>query len=269
MNSNNLWRYSVISKAIRAFIASDYDKATVIGEFSGRDSVAAIMKALEDEAIQYILPIATFAGTEYGDFDVLYENYEKMLAMVADRFGQTKTIYPLLEYSDKNLWALMNGRQMSMNSGDYGYISPCIGCHLYFHLTKLPFAMALSGRIISGERASHDGRIKVNQLDVSLDAYQEVIRNCGGDLLMPIRDLAAGDLIEELIGWQWAEGKDHPKCVLSGNYRDKDGKAVYDAEKLSAYIKERLIPLGTLIGRAYKTTETDIDDLRKEVMGIR
>lgn len=263
-----MWRYSVISKAIKKFIASAYDPTTVIGEFSGRDSVAAIMKALEDPTIQYILPIATFAGTEYGDFDVLYENYERMLTIVAGRFGETKTIYPLLEYSDRDLWALMNGRLIQMNSEDYGYTSPCIGCHLYFHLTKLPFAMALSGRIISGERASHDGRIKVNQLGLSLDAYQEVIRNCGGDLLMPIRELAAGDLVEELIGWQWAEGKDHPKCVLSGNYRDKNGQALYNPEKLSAYIKERLIPLGTLIGRAYRTTDTDIERLRKEVMTI-
>lgn len=44
---------------------------TVIGEFAGRDSVAAILKALEDDSITNILPIATFAPTEYGDFEIL------------------------------------------------------------------------------------------------------------------------------------------------------------------------------------------------------
>jgi len=256
----------VITKSVKTFNASNYDPSTVIGEFSGRDSVAAIMKVLEDPSIKYILPIATFAGTEYGDFDALYENYEKMLEIVEARFGSDKTIYPLLEYSNHDIWSLMNGRMVALNVEKYGYMTPCIGCHLYFHLTKLPFALALSGRIISGERASHDGRIKVNQLDVCLDAYQKVIEACGGSLLMPIRHTASGDQVENLIGWGWEEGKDHPKCVLSGNYRDAQGKAIYDLEILNTYLEDTLVPLGIKIGKHLKTEDVDMDLLKKEVL---
>ena len=256
----------MITKSIKTFNASDYDPSTVIGEFSGRDSVAAIMKVLENPEIKYILPIATFAGTEYGDFDELYENYEKMLKIVASRFGNEKTIYPLLEYSNFDVWSLMNGRRIALNTNQYGYMTPCIGCHLYFHLTKLPFALALSGRIISGERASHDGRIKVNQLDVCLDAYQKVIKSCGADLLMPIRHTSAGDEVEALIGWDWKEGKDHPKCVLSGNYRDVDGKAIYNMDKLKTYLDQDLIPLGIKIGKHLEKMDVDMDLLKKEVL---
>ncbi len=256
----------MIEKANKTFDPWDYDSTTVVGEFSGRDSVAAIMKAFEDPSIQYILPIATFAGTEYGDFDVLYSNYEKMIEIVKERYGDQKRVYPLLEYSNQDIWALMNGRLISINDASYGYMTPCIGCHLYFHLTKLPFALQLSGRIISGERASHDGRIKVNQLDQCLDSYQEVIAACGGSLLMPLRKLSSGDAVERLIGWQWAEGKDHPKCVLSGNYRDMDGKAMFDEGPLNDYLERRLIPLGKLIGKQLTTLDIDMDALKKEVL---
>ncbi len=63
----------MIENAIKEFDPKNYNKKTVIGEFSGRDSVAAILKAFEDEDIDYILPVATFAGTEYGDFNVIYK----------------------------------------------------------------------------------------------------------------------------------------------------------------------------------------------------
>lgn len=258
----------MIRKALREFVASHYDPTTVIGEFSGRDSVAAIMKAFEDESIQYILPIATFAGTEYGDFDVLHDNYEKLLEIVAARYGNKKTVYPLLEYSNMDIWSLMNGRPIAMLTERLGYMTPCVGCHLYFHLTKLPFALALSGRIISGERESHDGRIKVNQLGICLDAYCRVIEGCGGELLMPIRHTENGDDVEALIGWDWQEGKDHPKCVLSGNYRDASGKAMVNYELLQAQVHQYLEPMGTMIGKYLLDADKSFDSLKEEVLKL-
>ena len=54
-------------------------KDTIIGEFAGRDSVAAILKAMEDSSIRNILPVASFSPTEYGNIQILESNYEKML----------------------------------------------------------------------------------------------------------------------------------------------------------------------------------------------
>ena len=258
----------MITKALVEFEKGNYHPSTVIGEFSGRDSVAAIMKAFEDDSIEYILPIATFAGTEYGDFDVLYENYEKLLEIVDGRYGTSKTVYPLLEYSNKDIWSLMNGRLMGILADRFTYMTPCIGCHLYFHLTKLPFALALSRRIISGERESHDGRIKVNQLGPCLETYCRVIEACGGQLLMPIRHTEDGDQVEKLIGWDWAEGKDHPKCVLSGNYRDSSGKAMVDDDSLSQFLTAHLEPVGVKIGRYLLDPNSSLDQLKKEVLKL-
>jgi len=217
------------------FDSNNYHKNTVIGEFSGRDSVAAILKAYED-GIDYILPVATFAGTEYGNFDSITDNYVKLKERVDNLYGDKKTLYPLIEHNDEKLWHLLNGRFSTLLHSKYNFYSPCIGCHLYFHLTKLKFAKDLSKVIISGERESHDGRIKVNQLHETLETYKSVIKNHGYELMMPLQTVTDGDEVENLIGWDWQEGQDHPKCVLSGNYRDVDGKAVYDLESLNRFL---------------------------------
>ncbi len=258
----------MIEKAIKVFKPEDYDKRTVIGEFSGRDSVAAIVKAFESEDIHYILPVATFAGTEYGNYDVIYDNYEQLQKRVKKLYGDKKTLYPLLEYSREEIWGIMNGRVSNLLRDKYGFYSHCIGCHLYFHLTKLHFAKALSKRVISGERASHDGRIKVNQLDTSLNLYIRVMQKLGFELLMPLRGVSDGAVIQSLIGWDWKEGAQHPPCVLSGNYRDVSGKAVYDKIGYESLISSYLEPVGLCIGQYILDETQDLDSLKSEVMDL-
>lgn len=233
----------------KKFDEAIFHKDTVIGEFSGRDSVAAILKAFEREDVNYILPVASFAATEYGDFNILYDNYEKTLAYVNDHFKGKKVLYPLYEYNRPDLWHLLNGRNMAILAEKYGFTSPCIGCHLYFHLTKIPFAQYFSKRIISGERDSHDGKLKVNQLNISLETYKAVLKDLGFELLMPLQHESSGQAVQDLIGWDWAEGADHPKCVLSGNYRDIHNKAIYKEDQLNLYLDNFLKPSGRLIGQ--------------------
>jgi hypothetical protein len=255
----------MIKKSISKFNVSDYNKDTVIGEFSGRDSVAAIMKALENTEINFILPIATFAGTEYGDFDQLFENFIKMKEIVKLKYGNSKKIYPLMEYNREDIWHLMNGRYMAFLTDKFGYISQCIGCHLYFHLTKINFAKSLSGKVISGERESHDGRIKVNQNSLSLDFYKKVLNEFNIDLISPLRYMKNGDEVEKAIGFNWVEGENHPKCVLSGNYRNIDGKAIYDENNFKLYLENYLYPVGLAVGKYLLNEIKDIKELEKAI----
>ena len=127
----------MIDNAITNFDKLNYDSSTVIGEFSGRDSVAAIIKAFKREDINFILPIATFAGTEYGNYNSIYENYLQLKKRISDLYGNTKTLYPLLEYNREDIWSIINGRTMTILSNKYGFYSHCIGCHMYFHLTTI------------------------------------------------------------------------------------------------------------------------------------
>lgn len=258
----------MITKALQSFNPKNYDPRTVIGEFSGRDSVAAIMKAFESDDINYVLPVASFAGSEYGDFDEIYRNFESVQKVVKDRYGKTKVLYPLLEYNREDLWHLMNGRFLAKVTKKFGFVTPCIGCHLYFHLIKLNFAKNLSNRVISGERESHDGRIKLNQHSLSLDAYINVMKYFDVELLMPIRRVGDGKIIEDLIGFSWVEGKGHPKCVLSGNYRDVNGKAIIDLKQLQNYLENYLVILGQMVGEYILDHDEDMDELREKIQRI-
>lgn len=258
----------MIQKAVKSFVPSNYDKSTVIGEFSGRDSVAAILKAFEDDDVNYILPIATFAGTEYGNFDIIYDNFMHLRVRVEELYGDKKTLYPLIEFSREDVWAIMNGRTSGLLRDKFGFFSPCIGCHLYFHLTKLTFAKALSGVILSGERESHDGRVKVNQLGMTLDAFIRVMESFDCDLRMPLRHMSDGHDVEMLIGWDWKEGLAHPECVLSGNYRDVRGKATYTEDNLYRLLVEFIEPAGKLIGKYLMDESGDLSALKEEVLNL-
>ena len=254
----------MISKALKKINYAALSSDTVIGEFSGRDSVAAIMKAFESKNVNAILPIATFAGTEYGNYDILYDNYLQLKEQVRKQYGETKVLYELLEYSDQRLWHLLNGRYATELIERYGFYIPCIGCHLYFHLTKLKYADRLSKKIISGERSSHDGRIKVNQLPEVLESYRKVISKLGYELIMPIEHMAEGNEVETLIGWNWDEGESHPKCVLSGNYRDISGKAVFNELQVKDFLESYIEKIGLVAGE-YVLGRKNIEEVEKTI----
>ena len=221
-----------------------------IGEFSGRDSVAAILAAFEADLCDYILPVASFAGTEYGDTRDLLENHAQLKSVMEARFGEKKTLGDLVFYSDPYLWGLINGRFVAELSRRYGFYSPCIGCHAYFHLLRIPFASALGKVILSGERESHDGRVKLNQLPEVLDFMTRIVQPAGITLYQPIRAMAEGSSVEALIGWAWREGVSHPACTFSGNYALADGRVVYDPAQLKAYLEEFLEPVSRLVAQS-------------------
>lgn len=235
----------VIESAIRSAPESAW-----VGEFSGRDSVAAIMVAFEEDACNHVLPVASFAGTEYGDTRDLIENHSRLKAAVEARYGGVKTLGDLIFYSDPFLWGLINGRYVAQLNRQFGFYSPCIGCHAYFHLIRLPFAKRLGRVIISGERESHDGRVKLNQLPQVLDFLARVIEAEGVRLLQPIRSLKEGAAVEDLIGWDWKEGVNHPECTFSGNYKLADGSVKYDPAQLETYLQDYLAPIHKAVAEA-------------------
>jgi len=240
-----------------------------IGEFSGRDSVAAIIAAFERDACDFVLPVASFAGTEYGDTRDLLENHAHLRTEIKTRYGGAKTIGELIFYSDPFLWGLINGRHVAQLTRDFGFYTPCIGCHAYFHLLKLPFAKRLGKVIISGERESHDGRVKLNQLPQVLDFLSSAIRAEGVQLLQPIRELSDGDAVETMIGWAWKEGVNHPECTFSGNYKLADGRVDYDPAALETFLADYLGPVHRLVAKALGTGfDYDRRALEDAVKGI-
>ena len=237
---------------------------TVIGEFSGRDSVAAILQALKDPGINYILPVISFAGTEYGSIQGLKSNYQRLLKRVESLYGKEKHIYPLVYYSNPKLWSVLNGRLVNSLVHTYNFYTPCIGCHMYFHLLRVPMALKIGKQIVSGERLRHDHRVKLNQLGISLDAYKKVLDELNVTLHFPIKEVEEGDRIKDILGWDWEEGEEHPSCVYSGNYADMKKKTCYKKKNLQHFLDDFLVPVSIELGKILtKNPDASLKELEK------
>ncbi len=212
-----------------------------IGELAGRDSAAAIISAVEAGAMD-VLPTYVYTGTEYGDWAQLDENLTFL-----DRSLRRKgaRLHPPIVLGDPALWAAICGRFSGEIAVRYGPCGFCTGCHLYMHICRVPLALRIgSAVIISGERESHQGRIKLNQTAGALDAYAEVLSSVGIELSMPLRFEESNAEIEKIVGSDWPEGGRQLDCVLGRNYEGADGRLVCDMSRYGAFLSEFLVPLG-------------------------
>ena len=133
----------------------------------------------------------------------------------------------------------MCGRYVTYLFKEFGFYSPCIGCHLYLHTIRIPLAKKIGcSVIIGGERESHEGKVKINQVGVALDAYISLARKFDIELFLPIRTVAKNRDIEEIIKQPWEEGEEQLNCVLSKNYQDKEGNVFYEERDIAQFFSE-------------------------------
>lgn len=221
-----------------------------IGEVAGRDSAAAIIKAAPYDSIEAILPTLVYTGTEYGNWATTYENVDYIGDLVKRNYG--KKFYEPVLLGDAELWWALNGRFLSSLVERFGFYSPCIGCHLYMHLVRIPLARELGcTKIISGERTKHDRKIKINQTDIALDAYKEVLDFAGVELILPVREIFSGKEIDALVGGNWNEGQKQLQCVLKGNYKCTDDRVLYDERKAKKFLDSYIVPVGKKMVEAW------------------
>ena len=216
-------------------------KDIAVGEFSGRDSAAAIIKGMESDDINVVLPIVAFTGTDYGDVNIFYKNW-KLLNKRINQLYEDKTLLPLHFIFEPKLWNALNGRFAVMVSKKYNYYTPCIGCHAYLRIIRIPIAKQLSGKIISGERIHHNGDFKIDQFKEVLETYHKLCNVFGVELILSVKDIKGGDEIKNIIGYKWEQGTNQFSCVFSGNYRDRDGKVIFDKENILKILNEFIYP---------------------------
>jgi hypothetical protein len=214
-------------------------KEIAIGEFSGRDSVAAIIKAME--AIDFVLPVVAFTGTDYGNIEIFYKNWEITNKRIKE-IDKDKVLLPLHFMFEPKLWNALNGRWVALLFKRYSYYSPCIGCHAYLRIIRIPLARHLGNKIISGERLYHNGDFKIDQIEEVLNVYNKICRDFDVELILPIRYIKEGRKIKEIIGEEWEQGEKQFSCVFSGNYRDKDGKVIFEKIGILNLLNEFIYP---------------------------
>lgn len=220
-----------------------------IAEIAGRDSIAAVIRACEEKAIHAIVPTIAYTGTEYGNWEVPFEKTEVLKHKLR---GKNIRVYDTIILGSPRFWWKLCGRYTTHLSRKFGFYSHCLGCHLYFHAIRVPLARKLHcSLIIGGERESHDDRIKLNQIGISLDAYIDLLGRFNIELFLPIRHMRSGKEVEAIVGGQWGEGADQLECVLSKNYREEDDSVTLDEEAVKRFFDEFALKTADEIIRGY------------------
>jgi hypothetical protein len=216
-------------------------------EIAGRDSVAAAVIAVKENGFTDLLPTYVYTGTEHGAWDTVGKAVEHLIRKLPG-----VRVHELLLLGSPGFWQALNGRFVAELVSRYGFYTPCVGCHLYLHSTRIPLASALGAiPIIAGERERHDEAIKVNQMSEALDIYQDIAKDFGIDLVLPLRHVAEGTRIGDILGFEWQAGEQQLGCVLSGNYRGWDGSLEKAVPLVEKYLLEFARPCTRRILESY------------------
>lgn len=216
-------------------------KHKAVVEIAGRDSIAAALEAARTESLEAMLHTIAYTATEYGDWRTLLEN----IKFLEQRSRQPQVeVFPPVVMGSPTLWWKLCGRRLGEHFEQYGFYSPCVGCHLYLHAIRIPLAKKLDcPLLIAGSREFHDKRLKINQMGKVLDAYQDFAARFGVKLLYPIREVKSGRKVEKLLGKDWAEDGRQLQCVLSKNYEGVISDPISAQDKAIRYLEEYALNL--------------------------
>jgi hypothetical protein len=235
-----------------------------IVEIAGRDSVAAAILGVAERGFTTLLPTSVATGTEYGDEQAPVRAVERLTALL----GDVVDVLPPLRLGSPGLWAALNARFAAVIAQRYHMHSPCMACHLYMHLARVPLARALGGvPIIAGDRDMHGGRTKLSQVSVGIDAGARVLARAGIELLEPVRRVRDGGKVAEIVGPAWEADGRQLCCVHSANYVGLDGEVVYDELAFTRYVHGFLEPAGAAVVDAWRgATDPDYEAIALAVL---
>jgi hypothetical protein len=209
-----------------------------IVEIAGRDSIAAAIKSVKKKGFTDLLPTYVYTGTEHGPWSAVEKAVNRLSGCLPD-----VRVHNLIVLGSPGFWQALNGRFISELISRYGFYTPCLGCHIYLHSMRIPLAIIMGNApIISGERERHDGAVKINQISEALNFYQNLADNFGVRLLLPLRNIAEGKDIENILGFGWRQGQEQMGCVLSGNYRKLDSSINITTQQVQRYLEEFVWP---------------------------
>jgi hypothetical protein len=234
-----------------------------IVEIAGRDSVAAAVQGVAENDFTDLIPVYAYTGTEYGNWTNVTQAVERLVV----RLPATR-VHQLLVMGSPALWRALNARFVDEWISRFQYYSPCPGCHLYLHAVRIPLAKRMGGiPIISGERESHSGVVKINQTAPALDVYSDLARRFDVRLILPLRHITQGEEIEAILKMHWARDEEQLKCVFSGNYRRRDGSVGPSAADVQNYFTKFAIPVAEAAISAYMSEDSpDVEGIARQIL---
>lgn len=214
-----------------------------IAEVAGKDSVAAILSFASDHNDAEIIPTVVITGTEYGDLS----SYEKSIDFLRHRLENyrivlTDTIY----IRDGSLWNLMNARYQYCIYKKFHFFTPCITCHMYTHLLRIPIYRKYGARgLVTGERKSHSGKLKANQHGRTIAIFDSIFQGAGIETKRPLLETKDSVAVDSLIDDEdIIQHANDVKCVMSGNLQGFSLEQEEHISLLDKYLEEYVLPVG-------------------------
>lgn len=221
-----------------------------IAEIAGKDSIAAVHKIMREHSADFIIPTIVYTGTEYGD----RSSYTKSIDYLAEcgkRYGVSVGETVILH--DEILWNYICVRYQNQLFSKYGFFTPCIMCHLFTHLLRVPLYLQQNASgIITGERYSHNGKQKADQQYDTIQCFRTLFNRYGISLIQPLIDVGDTNMIDKEIGdYSYLPNINDVKCILSGNMT---GYVLSDPEylcRLKQYLDTFVQPVGQYLLQCY------------------
>jgi len=104
----------------------------------------------------------------------------------------------LLDIFAPRFWWELCGRYTTHFIKKFGFFSHCVGCTFISILFAFRLQNYYKVILSLAERESHDGKSKVNQISISLNAYQYFLKKFDIELFLPLRHIKSGEEIEAI-----------------------------------------------------------------------
>lgn len=223
---------------------------TYIAEIAGKDSIAAVHKMMRTQTVDCIVPTIVYTGTEYGDLSVYAKSIDYLVGC-GKQYGVA--VGGTIILHDEILWNYICIRYQNQLFSRFGFFTPCIMCHLFTHLIRIPTYLEKGGMgIITGERYSHKGKMKANQQYDTMNCFRTLFDRHRIPLIQPLIDTEDTKVIDEEINdCAHISNINDTKCILSGNM---SGCSLSDSvylNQLKQYLNTFVQPVGAYLLNCY------------------
>lgn len=220
-----------------------------VSEIAGKDSIAATLLFVQNNTGCEIVPSIVFTRTEYGNINSYYDSV-RFLHTCAESEGIM--FHTTATSSNELLWNALCVKNQFDISRKFGFYTPCIMCHLFAHLLRIPILMNNNAAgIITGERVFHNSTIKANQHNYVLSCFSSIFENVGIQIIRPVYSIVDDSEIDGIIKDRTVISEANSvKCVLSGNF---NGNLFADPEmeqKLRLFVDDYVYPVGKSVAES-------------------
>lgn len=239
-----------------------------LAEIAGKDSISSIISFSKIKKNITIVPTIVYTGTEYGNKHTYLETIEflkNFLYKYYIKFENTKVIH------NEKLWNILNARYQYLINKRFGFFTPCIMCHFYAHLIRIPIYIKYKAvGLITGERVFHDGKIKLNQHPNTLKCFYDLFNKYGIQLILPNYNIRDTKEINKIIKDEYIiTHANDIKCVLSGNLMGFPNQQRFYLSRLDNFLDNFVEPVGDFcINSIMQDGEVNLKQLENLIEGI-